>query len=59
MTVLPVDVDPDPPVACRHVWVAGMMYVHDEDVEAVAAIRPVECERCEVPFSPGLQYADE
>jgi hypothetical protein len=47
------------PVRCRHVWVAGMMYVHDEDVESVAAVRPVECERCEVPFSPGMQYADE
>ncbi len=31
---------------CAHAWVAGMMNVHDEDVAAVAAARPVECERC-------------
>ena len=33
-----------------HRWVAGMMYVHDEDVESVAAVRPVECERCEYVY---------
>lgn len=37
---------------CRHAWVAGMMYVDDEDVEAVNAVRPVECEAC------GRSYAE-
>lgn len=37
---------------CRHSWVAGMMYVHDEDLDAVARMRTVECERCEVVYSP-------
>jgi hypothetical protein len=35
---------------CRHSWVAGMMYVSDEDVAAVAA---VECEQCERVYQPG------
>lgn len=30
---------------CRHSWVAGMMRVHDEDVEDVAAVRRVVCEK--------------
>lgn len=32
---------------CAHVWVAGMCYVDDEDVAAVAATRPVRCEKCD------------
>ncbi len=36
---------------CNHTWIAGMMHVHSEDVESVAAIRPVECERCDRPYS--------
>jgi hypothetical protein len=32
---------------CLHAWVAGMMYVHEEDLEYVAAARQVECEKCE------------
>lgn len=47
------------PKACRHSWVAGMMYVSDEDVASVAeeraakGIRPVECETCEKVYAPG------
>jgi hypothetical protein len=37
---------------CRHSWVAGMMYVHDEDLVTIAAMRPVECERCETVIGP-------
>lgn len=36
---------------CRHTWVAGMCYVHDEDVESVAAVRHVECEKCETSYA--------
>jgi len=42
-----------------HVWVGGMMYVHNEDADTVNAERlangldPLECERCEVEF-PGV-----
>lgn len=43
-----IDARGTPP--CRHRWVAGMMYVHDEDVAAVAAIRPVVCEKCDAPY---------
>jgi len=32
---------------CRHSWVAGMMYLSDDDAEAIAATRKVECEKCE------------
>lgn len=39
---------------CRHSWVAGMMCVADEDLDAVSQVRPVECERCEVVYSPEL-----
>ena len=35
---------------CLHVWVAGLMYVTDEDVEAVAAARLVVCQKCEVKY---------
>lgn len=35
---------------CRHSWVAGMMHVHDEDLDAVAAVRQVECEYCEAIY---------
>jgi hypothetical protein len=38
--------------SCRHVWVAGMMYVHDEDLAGCAAARTVECERCELTVGP-------
>lgn len=37
-----------------HAWVAGMMDVHDEDVHEVAAIRRVECERCEHIYDPEI-----
>lgn len=36
---------------CNHQWVAGMMVVHDEDVESVAAIRPVVCEKCDRSYN--------
>jgi hypothetical protein len=32
---------------CVHSWVAGMMYVDDEDLEFVAQRRRIECEKCE------------
>ncbi len=31
---------------CQPSWEAGMMHVHDEDVEAIAATREVECGKC-------------
>lgn len=37
---------------CRHSWVAGMMYVADEDLETVAAMRSVTCEYCDAEYSP-------
>jgi hypothetical protein len=37
---------------CQHAWVAGMMYVHPEDLLSVAAAREVECEKCELIFRP-------
>ena len=36
---------------CLHAWVAGMMYVNDEDVADVAEVRPVECESCERTYA--------
>lgn len=41
-----------------HTWVAGMMHVHPEEVQAVARERrangasPVECESCEFVYDP-------
>jgi len=32
---------------CQHAWVAGMMYVHPEDLDYVASVRPVACEKCD------------
>ena len=37
---------------CKHSWVAGMMYVHDEDLDDVAAVRKVECEKCDKVYVP-------
>lgn len=34
-------------IANTHSWEAGMMHVHVEDVATVAAMRKVECGRCE------------
>lgn len=34
----------------RHAWVAGMMYVNNEDVSEVAKVRAVECEDCETVY---------
>jgi hypothetical protein len=36
----------------RHHWTAGMMYVADEDLATVAAVRTVECERCDYTVGP-------
>jgi hypothetical protein len=33
-----------------HVWVAGMMHVHTEDLATVAAIRAVTCESCDLAY---------
>jgi len=35
---------------CRHSWVAGMMYVHEEDLDTVSAERPVTCEQCDAVY---------
>lgn len=36
---------------CDHSWVAGMMHIHPEDIETVAASgRPMECKRCGVTY---------
>jgi hypothetical protein len=35
---------------CQHAWVAGMMYVHEEDLDYVAQVRQVECEKCELIY---------
>lgn len=40
---------------CQHSWVAGMMYVHDDDVEDCARARAafgetVECECCDAIY---------
>jgi hypothetical protein len=35
---------------CPHAWVAGMMYVHPEDLDYVAKVREVECEKCELIY---------
>lgn len=42
---------------CLHSWTAGMMYVHDADLETVAAARTVECERCELTVGPDTPAA--
>lgn len=35
---------------CTHRWVAGMMYVDDADADEIAAVRRVECEKCEAVY---------
>lgn len=42
---------------CRHDWVAGMMGVHDEDLVSIAAMRSVECQRCELEIGPDTPRA--
>lgn len=50
--------DPYEPCELGHSWVAGMMYVHPDDVESIAELREgaglsrVECERCETRYYP-------
>lgn len=41
---------------CDHAWVAGGIYVHPEDLAAVAPVRRVECERCEYRPVAGRDY---
>lgn len=36
---------------CHHSWTAGMMMVHDEDVESVAELRDVNCEKCDKSYA--------
>lgn len=36
-----------------HQGVAGMMYVHYEDLDTVAAVREVECEGCDMIYRNG------
>lgn len=35
----------------EHAPVAGMMAVHVEDLDTVAAVRPVTCKRCDGAYS--------
>jgi hypothetical protein len=42
---------------CAHSWVAGMMYVHEEDLDTVYAARAargetIECENCDQVYRP-------
>lgn len=37
----------------RHTWLSGMMHVHDEDVDHVAATRKIECGNCDATMGPG------
>lgn len=43
---------------CRHTWVGGMCFVHDEDAESVNAervangLKPLECQNCDAAY-PG------
>lgn len=46
----PEAVTPEDDAPCRHSWVAGMMHVADEDLDTVAAMRDVTCERCEAVY---------
>lgn len=53
-----VDNDTCPDSLYGHTWVAGMMYVHSEDVHATAIARArfggvIECERCEHVYQVG------
>lgn len=41
---------------CGHVWVAGFMYVHEEDLRSVASVRRVECGRCGYVPVAGRDY---
>lgn len=41
---------------CSHAWVAGFMYVHAEDLATVAAVRSVECEKCERVARQGQDF---
>lgn len=48
---------------CTHQWVAGMMYVHEEDLEPVALARQVfgetvECETCEEVYVPETDHVN-
>lgn len=43
---------------CLHAWVAGMMYVDEQDLDWVARARAkwgetVECEKCDMTYAPG------
>lgn len=55
----PSDEDDDGP--CDHVWVAGMCYVHEEDLEYTAEARKkfgetVKCECCDHVATEGIDY---
>jgi hypothetical protein len=47
----------DEPAGHRHTWVAGIMAVHDEDLDAVYAERAargetIDCETCDAVYEP-------
>lgn len=41
-----------PVIECDHVWIAGMMHVHSEDVAECAKRRKLECEQCDATLGP-------
>lgn len=43
----------------EHNWVAGMMYVSEEDVEDIARNRHVECEKCKMSYESGKDFECE
>lgn len=43
----------------KHSWVAGMMYVHEEDVASIARNRHVECEKCEISYESDKDFECE
>lgn len=52
-----VDLDAEVPEAdpctAGHLWTAGLVYVHPEDVAEVARVRPVTCQRCDRVYPAG------
>lgn len=37
---------------CRHSWTCGYMYVHEQDLITVAAVRVITCETCGITRGP-------
>lgn len=58
----PFESEETEPKDCRHSYVAGMLYVHDEDLDTIAETRkakglsPIECEKCDKVYDPDEEY---